>query len=118
MPANKDFKRLVRTRMRKTGESYTAARVHLLAQKRPTRRSAPAAWIDAGTIGGITDAVLKEKTGCTWERWVRALDHKKAHEWPRQKINTYIHEKYKVETRLASRIAAGYRRIKGLRTQS
>lgn len=30
MPRNKDFKRLVRKRMRKTGESYSSARAHLL----------------------------------------------------------------------------------------
>ena len=30
MTANKDLKKLIRTRMRKTGESYTAARRHFL----------------------------------------------------------------------------------------
>ena len=30
MPAQKDLKRLVRSRMKKTGESYTAARLQLL----------------------------------------------------------------------------------------
>ena len=30
MPTNKDFKRLVRSRMEKTGESYTSARAQLL----------------------------------------------------------------------------------------
>ncbi|MBI2535860.1 MAG: SRPBCC domain-containing protein [Gemmatimonadetes bacterium] len=33
MPTNKDFKRLVRARMRKTGEAYTAARVSLLKKR-------------------------------------------------------------------------------------
>ena len=32
MTTQKDFKRLVRGRMQKTGESYTAARASLLAQ--------------------------------------------------------------------------------------
>lgn len=37
MPRNKDFKRLIRSRMRKTGESYTTARAHLSgpARRRP-----------------------------------------------------------------------------------
>ena len=30
MPTDKDFKRLVRGRMQKTGESYTAARANLI----------------------------------------------------------------------------------------
>jgi len=35
MPTDKDFKRLVRGRMQKTGESYTAARAQLRKPKRP-----------------------------------------------------------------------------------
>src|SRR5437667_79186 len=56
MPTNKDFKRLVRARMRKTGESYTTARAHLLAKKQVTKSKTFAAsvsrlyraWSDAG----------------------------------------------------------------------
>ncbi len=32
MPSQKDFKRLVRARMRKTGEAYTAARAQAARQ--------------------------------------------------------------------------------------
>src|SRR5437879_12447784 len=39
MPKDKDFKKLVRTRAAKTGESYTAARSQLV--RRPTPRLAP-----------------------------------------------------------------------------
>ncbi len=35
MPTDKDFKRLVRGRMQKTGESYTAARATLLNDTHP-----------------------------------------------------------------------------------
>jgi len=41
MPTNKDFKRLVRARMRKTGESYTAARAHLLTKKQGHAAAGP-----------------------------------------------------------------------------
>ena len=34
MPTQKDLKRLVRGRMKKTGESYTAARARLLEKKK------------------------------------------------------------------------------------
>ena len=34
MPANKDLKRLVRGRMKKTGEAYTTARSHILDKPR------------------------------------------------------------------------------------
>ncbi|HEU4417681.1 MAG TPA: hypothetical protein VFT55_02020, partial [Planctomycetota bacterium] len=35
MPKNKDLKRLVRARMAKTGESFTTARLQVLAKARP-----------------------------------------------------------------------------------
>ena len=90
MPTHKDFKRLVRGRMKKTGEAYTAARAKLL-QKKST--PAPA---DYAKIAGMSDATVKAKTGCTWERWVKALDHVGASSWSHRAIADYIHEKFKV----------------------
>jgi hypothetical protein len=113
MPANKDFKRLVRGRMQKTGESYTAARSHLLKHK-PAATAAPTV-VDYAKLAGKSDAILKEKTGCTWERWVKALDHKQAHTWPHREIAKYVHEKYKIPGWWAQTVTVGYERIKGLR---
>jgi uncharacterized protein YndB with AHSA1/START domain len=144
MPIQKDFKRLVRGRMRKTGESYTTARAQLL-KTRPTRpapsarpssrvreaapsRSAVAAPIvgaapaqvspaDYARIAGMSDAAVKEKTGCTWELWVKALDYKKAHTWSHREIADYIYEKYKVDGWWAQMVTVAYERIKGLRAR-
>ena len=113
MPTDKDFKRLVRARMQKTGESYTAARAHLRRQK-PAAIVSPAP-ADYARLAGRSDALLKEKTGCTWERWVKALDHKKAHTWPHREIAKYVTEQYKVPGWWAQTITVGYERIKGLR---
>jgi len=113
MTTNKDFKRLVRGRMQKTGESYTAARSHLLEHK-PAAAAAPAV-VDYAKLAGKSDAILKEKTGCTWERWVKALDHKQAHTWPHREIAKYVHEKYKIPGWWAQTVTVGYERIKGLR---
>ena len=78
MPANKDFKRLVRGRMQKTGESYTAARAQLLKQKpRRSPTAVPPAAADYAKLAGRSDAILKARTGCTWERWVKALDSRR-----------------------------------------
>ncbi|HYC51487.1 MAG TPA: hypothetical protein VEB19_10305 [Gemmatimonadaceae bacterium] len=62
MPVNKDLKRLVRARMEKTGEAYTAARAQLL--KKP----------DYAKVAGMADAKVQAKTGRTWEEWMRVLD--------------------------------------------
>ena len=43
MPTDKDFKRLVRARMGKTGESYTTARSHLRPDGHPGRPGLPGA---------------------------------------------------------------------------
>jgi hypothetical protein len=114
MPTDKDFKRLVRGRMQKTGESYTAARAHL--------RKSPAAVVKSSVppaeyakLAGRSDAIMKERTGCTWERWVKALDGEKAYAWPHREIATHVREKYKIPGWWAQSVAVGYERIKGLR---
>lgn len=115
MPTNKDFKRLVRARMQKTGESYTAARAQLLTKK-PAAPSLPAPTaVDYATLAGIGDAAVKAKTGCGWDRWVKALDRVAAHTWPHRRIAEYVHEKYKVPDWWAQTVTVGYERIKGLR---
>jgi hypothetical protein len=63
MTAHKSFKRLVRTRMEKTGESYTAARARLLAGDEPQRISL-----------ATSDEVIRERTGRGWEEWFDLLD--------------------------------------------
>ena len=113
MPTNKDFKRLVRGRMQKTGEAYTTARAHLLKPKPAAPVSA--ATVDYAKLAGRSDAVLKEKTGCTWARWVKALDHAQAYTWPHREIAAYVHEKYKIPGWWAQTVTVGYERIKGLR---
>lgn len=109
MTTDKDFKRLVRSRMQKTGESYTAARSRILT--RPKTPAPP----DYAKLSGISDATIKTKTGCTWERWVKALDHVGAHEWPHRDIARHVHEQYKVPGWWSQSVTTGYERIKGLR---
>jgi len=125
MPVNKDFKRLVRARMRRTGEAYAAARARLLAPKaaRPTPAVVAAATPAAASpdpsqyaaLAGFTDAAVKARTGCAWKSWVRALDRKRAWDWEHDKLASYIREQYEVPGWWAQNVAVGYERIKGLR---
>jgi len=118
MTVNKDFKRLVRGRMQKTGESYTAARAQLLRRSSP-----PSATLtlpepaDYARLAGKSDASIKNATGCTWQRWVKALDRAKAHQWPHARIAEYIREKYQTPDWWTQTVTVGYERIKGLRAQ-
>jgi hypothetical protein len=115
MPTNKDLKRLVRGRMQKTGEAYTAARANLLEQQPAGTAVPPAIAVDYAKLAGRSDAVLKAKTGCTWERWVKALDHAQAYTWPHREIAKYVEAKYKVPGWWAQAVTVGYERIKGMR---
>jgi hypothetical protein len=114
MTRNKDLKRLVRTRMKKTGEAYTTARAQI------TRKSSPAAvpkTKDYATLAGMSDTVIKEKTGCTWERWVKSLDHHGAEQMSHRDIAMLVSEKYKVPSWWTQTVTVGYERIKGLRAR-
>jgi uncharacterized protein YndB with AHSA1/START domain len=110
MTADKDFKRLVRGRMLKTGESYTAARSNLLKSNRNTSRP-----LDYAKLAGWSDKLIEAKTGCDWKRWVEALDYVQAHEWSHKEIARYINEKFKVPGWWTQTVTVGYERIKGLR---
>jgi uncharacterized protein YndB with AHSA1/START domain len=115
MPTDKDFKRLVRGRMQKTGESYTAARAILLAK--PPRRPAarPPAAPNYAKLAGMSDTAIEAKTGCTWQKWVEHLDYVSAHTWTHRELVEYVHEKHKVPDWWTQAVAVGYERIKGLR---
>ncbi len=119
MTTQRDFKRLVRARMRKTGESYTAARSHLMRSPRapataPTALTAPTAP-DYAKLAGLSDAKLEANTGCTWKRWVTALDRVKAHTWSHGEIAEHVRTKYKVPMWWTQAVTVGYERIKGIR---
>ena len=120
MTSQKDFKRVVRARMRKTGESYTAARATLL--RKPEVGTAPApgpaaavAAPDYAKLAGMSDAAIQTKTGCDWASWVFVLDYKKAHTWSHREIAEYVHEMHKVPDWWSQAVTVGYERIKGLR---
>ena len=121
MPINKDLKRLVRARMKKTGEAYTTARAHLL--KKPRRKTvsktvlAAAKKVDYAALAGTSDATIKAKTGCTWGRWVGALDYLGAKEMSHRDIAALVNKKYKIDGWWAQTVTVGYERIKGLRAR-
>ncbi len=118
MPRNKDLKRLTRSRMQKTGEAYTAARAQLLKKKKTSPPEAPvppAAEPDYAALAGMSDETVRAKTGCTWKRWVWALDKAGAASWSHREIANHVHEKYRIPGWWAQTVTVGYERIKGLR---
>jgi hypothetical protein len=120
MPVQKDLKRLVRARMRKTGESYTTARARLLEKKRERpapRAKAPAAPLpkgDLAALAGMKDEAVAKKTGRTWKEWVGVLDRAGAAAWPHGRIAEHLHA-IGVGDWWSQMVTVGYERIRGLR---
>jgi hypothetical protein len=122
MPINKDLKRLVRARMKKTGEAYTAARANITKKPKPATgsKSTPHAverTVDYAALAGTSDAAIKAKTGCNWERWVHALDRHGAQQMSHRDIATLVNTKYKIPGWWSQTVTVGYERIKGLRAR-
>ena len=115
MPLDKDFKRLVRGRMQKTGESYTAARAVLRKKPAPQSRAPDRAEPDYARLAGMSDAAVAAKTGRTWSEWVAALDGAGAQQWPHRRIAECVHQQFRIGDWWGQTVAVGYERIKGLR---
>ena len=116
MTRNKDQKRVIRKRMKKTGESYTAARAQLLSK--PKRRSAPSGPDAApapALLAGMSDEKVAEATGRNWKEWTAVLDAENATTMRHRDVAQLVHEKYGVREWWTQMVTVGYERIKGLR---
>jgi len=117
MPRKKDLKRVVRARMKKTGEAYTAARSHVVRKTVAKAGPAGSAPVAYATIAGMSDLTLKEKTGRTWERWVQTLDRHGADQMPHRDIAALVNTEYEIDGWWSQTVTVGYERIKGLRAR-
>jgi hypothetical protein len=111
MPKKKDLKRLVRSRMKKTGEKYTAARTQLTK----TSRKKKPATTELEVLAGIKDQTILAKSGKTWAQWVRILDAIDGATLPHGEIAAFVHEEHGVDGWWSQSVTVGYERIRGLR---
>lgn len=109
MTTNKDFKRLVRARMAKTGETYTAARAQLA--------SAPAPSPDEyAEMAEISEQSVMDKTGKSWAQWLKELDAINALALNHTQIAAQIRERWpEIGPWWAQSVTVSYERIRGLR---
>ena len=73
--------------------------------------------MDYAALAGMSDEKVKAKTGCTWERWVYALDRHGAEQMSHRDIAALVNEKYKIDGWWSQTVTVGYERIKGLRAR-
>jgi len=105
MPRQKDLKRLVRARMTKTGESYTAARLSLVKKKEEPNYAA---------LAGMSDDAVKAKTGRDWKQWLAVLDDAGCAEMPHRDIARCV-ASMGTPSWWTQTVTVGYERIRGLR---
>jgi uncharacterized protein YndB with AHSA1/START domain len=109
MTEQKSFKRLVRARMAKTGESYTAARAMLLRADEP-----------AGTSEvrlATSDEKIRQRTGRGWEEWFGLLDEWGAADHSHRETARWLAEQQGAHPLAwnVQAVAASYERARGLR---
>ena len=109
MPKQKDLKRVVRARMQKTGESYTAARLQLVKKKEEPRP-------DYKTVAGFTDETISEKTGRGWAAWIAVLDQWGAMEKTHTEIAAHV-AALGVRMWWTQAVTVGYERLRGKRAR-
>jgi hypothetical protein len=115
MPRNKDLKHLVRARMEKTGESYTAARAVILLRHDASGPKTAAPRSEWASLAGMSDEAVRTRTGRDWARWVALLDEVQAHRMSHRDIARHVYETYDVGGWWVQMITVGYERIRGLR---
>ncbi|MEW2147575.1 DUF4287 domain-containing protein, partial [Micromonospora vinacea] len=139
MTTQRSFKARVRTRMAKTGESYTTARRHLLnraaerasastaaappGQAEPTAAppgqaeppAAPSVSAAAAQTERIADDLIRARTGRGWAEWFALLDAASATGWTHTRIARHLSTEHEVAGWWAQTITVGYEQARGLR---
>lgn len=112
MTTHKTFKRRVRARSAKTGESYTAARAQLL---RKTHPPAPEPAPDAKALTGMTDEAMRRGSGRTMGEWLTILDAWGARDRKHPDIARWLVSEHDIGGWWAQSVTVGYERARGMR---
>jgi hypothetical protein len=107
MTVQRSFKRIVRARMEKTGESYAAARASLLTIEEPRADEGPALT--------LTDATIRERSGRGWEEWFDLLDEWGAPDRTQEEASAWVSQEHGIDRWGSQAITINYHRARGLR---
>lgn len=116
MTRQRSFKRLVRARMDKTGESYTAARAMLLAAAEPVTPATPAPRAGEPVLA-TSDAEIRRRSGRGWEEWFDLLDDWGADRMTHREVARRVADELGIEPLVweAQAVTLSYERARGLR---
>jgi hypothetical protein len=111
MTERKKLKQRVRTRMEKTGERYTAARRHVVADPEP--RPAP----EPDLSGLASDEAVAAATGRGWREWFALLDAWDGTARTHTEIARHLVAEHGVPGWWSQTVTVGYERARGLRAK-
>ncbi|WP_150239974.1 SRPBCC family protein [Nocardiopsis quinghaiensis] len=131
MTRNKSFKQRVRARMDRTGESYSAARVHLLPRAESAPASASVTHADTASEGvragaehtastaamntRVPDGSVRERTGRDYAGWSALLDAWGAPGRTHTEIAAWLVREHDVPGWWAQTVTVAYEQARGLR---
>ncbi|MEV6651830.1 hypothetical protein [Streptomyces sp. NPDC051219] len=122
MTRQKSFKKRVRTRMDKTGESYTAARRQVLdkagtepAEAAPAEHEQAAPAATGIRAQQLPDAAVRERTGRSGEEWFTLLDTWGGTERTHTEIARFLVEEHGVDGWWAQSVTVAYEQARGMR---
>lgn len=110
MPIQKDLKKVVRARMQKTGESYTAARMNVVRKKEVVEPAPDYA------LAGMSHEAVQKATGRDWKEWVDTLDAAGSRDKPHREIVAVV-KSMGTPDWWSQMVTVGYERIRGLRAK-
>jgi hypothetical protein len=111
MTAQKSFKRKVRARMAKTGESYTAARRQLIAAGERPQAQGPA------FEPPMSEEAIRNATGRGWQEWFSILDEWRAASRGHPEIARWLQEQHGVGGWWSQSLTVGYEQARGRRAR-
>ncbi|MEM7482891.1 MAG: hypothetical protein AAF481_17085 [Acidobacteriota bacterium] len=113
------LKAKIRARAQRTGESYAAARRHVLAQLDAERQAKTAESAErarkAPATGAVSDDRCREKTGHGFEYWFGVLDRFGARKAGHTAAARHLQQDHNVSAWYAQSITVAYERVHGLR---
>jgi plasmid stability protein len=122
MTRARSLKKIIRTRAAKTGESYTAARRHILAARAASASRTPAPEKAAAATpktakskGAVSDERIRELTGHGLEHWFAVLDAFGAKTKGHTAAADHLYSAHGVPGWHAQGVTVAYERARGLR---
>lgn len=117
MTTQKTFKRRVRARAAKTGESYTAARTQLLRHSEAPDEPPQPEPIEVRQLAGVSDDAIVRGSGRPLAEWLELLDAWGAPDRRHADIAAWLQAEHAVPGWYAQTITVAYERARGMRAK-